>query len=256
VPYSWVAPVATRILSIGFGDADTLICTRVALTEVPMRISVPALLTLNGGYTDTAGFLVLQGLFTAHVTGNFSTLGASLVHGTSGAAAKILALPVFCVVIFLVRYFSNSVAFKGGSAINTLVAVKASLFTLAAALAVIYGPFADGDALTAIVTGMALVAGMAIQNAAHRIFFEKSPPGTVMTGTTSQLMMDLSDLAQADVPAELRALARIRCAALLKTVGIFVFGCAVAALMYARFDRLALLVPPLISITAFRPRFR
>ena len=52
----------------------------------------------------------------------------------------------------------------------------ASIFILAAALAVIYGPFEDGDAAPAIVTGMALVAGMAIQNAAHRIYFGKSPP--------------------------------------------------------------------------------
>jgi uncharacterized membrane protein YoaK (UPF0700 family) len=221
-----------------------------------MRIPVPALLTLNGGYTDTAGFLVLQGLFTAHVTGNFVTLGASLVHGTSGAVPKILALPVFCVVIFLVRYFSNRVEFKGGSAFNTLVAVKVSLFILAAALAVIYGPFADGDAAPAIATGMALVAGMAIQNAAHRIFFGKSPPSTVITGTTTQLMMDLSDLAQSTVPAEVRAQARTRCKALATTVGIFAFGCAVAALIYAKFDRLVLLVPPLISMAAFRPRFR
>jgi uncharacterized membrane protein YoaK (UPF0700 family) len=221
-----------------------------------MRISVPALLTLNGGYTDTAGFLVLQGLFTAHVTGNFVTLGATLVRGTSGAVPKILALPVFCVVIFLVRYFSNSVASKGGSAFNTLVAIKVFLFILAAALAVIYGPFTDGDAFTAIVTGMALVAGMAIQNAAHRIFFGKSPPSTLMTGTTTQLMMDLSDLTQTGIPAELRAQARNRCVALLKTVGIFALGCAAAALIYARFERMVLLVPPLISMAAFRPRFR
>jgi len=42
---------------------------------------------------DTAGFLTLQALFTAHVTGNFVTLGASLALGTSGAIAKLLALP-------------------------------------------------------------------------------------------------------------------------------------------------------------------
>jgi uncharacterized membrane protein YoaK (UPF0700 family) len=33
------------------------------------------LLSFNGGFVDTAGFLGLQGLFTAHVTGNFVTLG-------------------------------------------------------------------------------------------------------------------------------------------------------------------------------------
>jgi hypothetical protein len=38
-----------------------------------------ALLSFNGGFVDTAGFLGLQGLFVAHVTGNFVTLGAALV---------------------------------------------------------------------------------------------------------------------------------------------------------------------------------
>ena len=58
------------------------------------RPLLPLVLSLNAGYVDTAGFLALQGLFTAHVTGNFVTLGASLVLGTSGAVAKLLALPV------------------------------------------------------------------------------------------------------------------------------------------------------------------
>ena len=50
-------------------------------------------LSLLAGYVDTAGFLALHGLFTAHVTGNFVTMGAALTHGSSGAVAKLLALP-------------------------------------------------------------------------------------------------------------------------------------------------------------------
>lgn len=65
------------------------------------KLNVPNLLSLNAGFVDTIGFLVLHGLFAAHVTGNFVTLGASLVLGTSGAIAKILALPVFCTVVLL-----------------------------------------------------------------------------------------------------------------------------------------------------------
>jgi Protein of unknown function (DUF1275) len=54
-----------------------------------------ALLSFNGGFVDTAGFLGLQGLFTAHVTGNFVTLAAALVLGTHGVVVKLLALPEF-----------------------------------------------------------------------------------------------------------------------------------------------------------------
>ncbi|MFP3571083.1 DUF1275 family protein, partial [Paraburkholderia sp. SIMBA_030] len=68
---------------------------------------LPFLLSFTGGYVDTAGFLALGGLFTAHVTGNFVTLGAALISGTSGIIAKLLALPVFCLTIFLPRYVTR-----------------------------------------------------------------------------------------------------------------------------------------------------
>ena len=67
-----------------------------------MRQYLPTILSVNAGYVDTAGFLALQGLFSAHVTGNFVTLGAALVQGSSGIIAKLLALPVFCLVVMLV----------------------------------------------------------------------------------------------------------------------------------------------------------
>jgi uncharacterized membrane protein YoaK (UPF0700 family) len=56
-----------------------------------IRRSLPLLLSLNAGYVDTAGFLALQGLSTAHGTGKFANLGASLALGTSGAIAKVVA---------------------------------------------------------------------------------------------------------------------------------------------------------------------
>ena len=69
---------------------------------------LPRVLSVNAGFMDAAAFLALKGLFTAHVTGNFVTLGASLVTGTSGALAKLLALPVFCIVIILARLLGHS----------------------------------------------------------------------------------------------------------------------------------------------------
>ena len=219
-----------------------------------MKTSVPDLLTFNGGYVDTAGYLALQGLFTAHVTGNFVTLGASLVHGTSGALPKILALPVFCVVVVAVRLFNSYVTRAGAAALNWLLGAKIVLFLAAAVLAISLGPFNNGDSAGALVTGMTLVAAMAIQNAVHRILFTKSPPTTLMTGSTTQIMMDIGDLMTDHLPPEARSATRARCITLLRSVCIFAVGCAMAALAYARVGVLAFIIPPGIAALAFFPR--
>ncbi|TLY70750.1 MAG: DUF1275 domain-containing protein, partial [Gammaproteobacteria bacterium] len=41
-----------------------------------MQLGLPRILSVNAGFMDTAAYLALKGLFTAHVTGNFVTLGA------------------------------------------------------------------------------------------------------------------------------------------------------------------------------------
>src|ERR1700751_1701403 len=91
------------------------------------RATLPLLLSLNAGYVDTAGFLALQGLFTAHVTGNFVTLGASLALGTSGAVAKVLALPVFCAVVIATRLLGSLLLARHKAALQTLLRVEVLL---------------------------------------------------------------------------------------------------------------------------------
>lgn len=221
-----------------------------------MKISIPQLLTFNGGYVDTAGFLALQGLFTAHVTGNFVTIGASLIHGSSGVIAKLLALPVFCLVVGLVRYASDRLERAGAMVVNVLAAIKIFLLIIAAALALRFGPFSDGDSPAAIVTGLTLVAGMAIQNAIHRVFFPKDPPTTLMTGSTTQIMLDLADLFRANLPAETRFTIRRRCMTLFTSVCIFAAGCAAAALIYHYLGMLVFALPPLVAALGFLPYFQ
>lgn len=221
-----------------------------------MKISIPAVLTFNGGYIDTTGFLALQGLFAAHVTGNFVAIGSSLLHGTSGMAAKLLALPVFCIVIGLVRLSSDYLSLLGSTFLNVLAVIKILLFMIAAALAIRFGPFDDEDGATALITSMALVAGMAIQNAIHRIFFPNDPPTTLMTGSITQLMLDVVDLLRANVPPETRFMARRRCITLFTRVCIFVSGCGAAALVYACFGMKAFVLPPLVAAMIFLPHVK
>lgn len=215
-----------------------------------MKPSVPTLLSFNGGYVDTAGFLTLQGLFTAHVTGNFVTFGASLAHGTSGALAKLLALPVFCIVVVLVRLLGSELPRVGADRLKTLLMLKVLLLALGALLALWWGPFADADGWRAILTGMILVAAMAIQNAVHRVHLSKAPPSTLMTGSSTQMMIDIADLIGGGLSPEVRQATRARLASLAISVGAFAAGCAVAALIYVVAHMGVFVLPPLVALIA------
>jgi uncharacterized membrane protein YoaK (UPF0700 family) len=211
------------------------------------RPSLTTLMGLNAGLVDTAGFLALHGLFTAHVTGNFVTIGSSLVLGTSGIVAKLLALPVFCLVIVVTRMASFSLPGLGLPILRTMLAMQLLLLILGAALAIYFGPFPEGDTLPAIVTGMVLVSAMAIQNAAHRIHLGSAPPTTLMTGTTTQIMIDIGDLLVGGGPSESKAAAHVRLRRMSASVILFAVGCAIGAFLYAQFNVWCFIVPPLIA---------
>ena len=211
-----------------------------------MKPGLPILLSVNGGYVDAAGYLALHGLFSTHVTGNFVTLGASLVLGTSGALAKLLALPMFCIVVFGVRLLSVALVAKRLPALRTILGLKVALLTTAAVLAIVFGPFVSGDGWAALLTGMTLVAAMAIQNAIHRIHMGALPPTTIMTGNTIQIMIDLADLVRG-VPADARVAIQSRLSRMSAGVTAFAAGCAAAALIFAKQGIWCFAIPPLVA---------
>ena len=213
-----------------------------------MKLSVPAFLSLNAGYVDTAGFLALQGLFTAHVTGNFVTLGAALVLGTSGVLAKLLALPVFCVVILATRLLAPTLPRLGLPVLRTMLCLKLVLLVAGAAMAIWIGPVRDASQPAAVVTGMLLVSAMAIQNAISRIHLGTAPPTTLMTGTTTQMMIDIADLLRGGLPDEQRVAAKGRLGRMGANVGAFAFGCAAGALLFSQFKMGCFVVPPLLAV--------
>ena len=89
---------------------------------------------------------------------------------------------------------------------------------------------------------MVLVAAMAIQNAVHRIYLGSAPPSTLMTGTTTQIMIDVADIiVRGD--NEGRASARSS------------IGCGAAALLFMRFEMWCFVLPPLASVVALAIHF-
>jgi uncharacterized membrane protein YoaK (UPF0700 family) len=114
--------------------------------------AVAALLAFNGGFVDAAGFLGLQGLFVAHVTGNFVTLGAALVLGGHGVYGKILALPEFVLAIALARFAGVTLRKRNAPALPVLLAAETGLLVGFFILAVTFGPFPDPDSAPALLT--------------------------------------------------------------------------------------------------------
>jgi uncharacterized membrane protein YoaK (UPF0700 family) len=210
-----------------------------------MKPTVPTLLSFNGGYVDTVGYLSLQGLFTAHVTGNFVTIGAALVFGTSGIVAKLLALPVFCIVIVVTRLVSFNLPARW-PVFETMLTLQLLLLLVAAVLAIAMGPVTDGDSGRAIIVGMTLVSAMAIQNAANRIHLSGSPPTTIMTGTTTQMMIDVADMIRG-VPGVARDAIRSRLRHMGAAVVGFALGAAAGALLFHAVGKWCFALPPVVA---------
>jgi uncharacterized membrane protein YoaK (UPF0700 family) len=154
---------------------------------------------------------------------------------------------MFCAVILLTRTLVHRFAKPGWPVLESAVVLKILLLSSAAALAIARGPFATGDGPAAVTTGMLLIAAMAIQNAATRIHLPKAPPTTIMTGTSTQIMIDIADLGAAKLTPEARtgALARLR--AMSTAVASFALGCVAAALIFIGLGMKVFLLPPLVA---------
>ena len=214
-----------------------------------MKLTLPVLLSVNSGYVDTAGFLALQGLFTSHVTGNFVTLGAALTLGTSGTVPKLLALPVFCLVVLATRLLTGRLRAPPVRGLRLALAAQVLLLGIGAWLAIRLGPFHDGDSLAALLTGMTLVAAMAVQNAVQRTHLSSTPPTTIMTGNTTQIMLDVADLVRGATP-EAIATIRPRLRNMGFSVAAFASGCAAAAFAYRYTGVWSFILPPALALAA------
>ncbi len=211
------------------------------------RISVAALLSFNGGFVDTAGFLGLQGLFTAHITGNFVTLASTLVEGTHGVIAKLIALPEFVIIVALARMLGAAMKMRELPALRLLLLAKVLFLLTFFVLAVALGPFPDSDAPVALVTGFTGIAGMAIQNAVQRVHYAGMPPTTLMTGNTTQAVIDAVDiLSGAATSGSTNVLERF--GRTIRGVIWFAVGCALAAALFYFVGLWCLAAPVVVGV--------
>jgi uncharacterized membrane protein YoaK (UPF0700 family) len=202
---------------------------------------LPIALAFVAGFVDTCGFVALFGLFSAHVTGNFVLLGASLIRPHAGVVAKLLALPVFMTAVAGTRLFLIR---SGASAraVRDVLGAEVLFLGLFLATGVVAAPVVNADAGLAILAGMFAVIAMGVQNAASRTVFVALSPTTVMTGNVTQIVLDCVDFA-ASPSAEVKAASRARLGKLIPPVVAFAAGAAAGAVGYGIAGFWCLLLP-------------
>ena len=158
-------------------------------------------------------------------------------------------LPMFCVVVVCTRLLHTRLQQVGHASYRVLLWCMLLLFALAAGISWFHTPFAPTDSWISFAVGMLLVAAMAIQNALHRIHWLKESPTTVMTGSTTQLMLDVADWLGSPQGKANEIKARFN-RTLPNMLG-FALGCAVAALVFHFLPKWALVMPFFLMVWAY-----
>ena len=205
---------------------------------------VPALLSFVAGYIDSCTFLALFGLYVAQLTGSFVLAGTETVVHDSGAAIKLLAIPVFGVAGAATTVMVRRS--RGRAALPAALALEAALLTGLFVSWLIGAPLTGrGDAavLSASLCGL---AAMGVQSALVRLLVKGSPSTNVMTTNTTLFAIDATDLVMAwrahrRAPSDAAALAayakaRNGFAILWPIVLGFIVGTISGAIFYARLD--------------------
>lgn len=89
------------------------------------------LLSAVAGYVDTAGFLALFGLFTAHITGDLVTAGTTLTDQLKmGAGTRLVMIPIFMISVAATTIFARVMRRKGNATLAPMLALMTAALTL------------------------------------------------------------------------------------------------------------------------------
>lgn len=170
------------------------------------------LLSWVAGFVDTSAFIILFGIFTAHVTGNIALAGSSFVAADeSTTITRLLMLPTFMVTVALTSLLARYARHKQWPVFAVILTAEAIALGIFLVIGTNLSPalLLDVQEEYILPIGMAGVVSMAIQNALMKEakgVFKSYIPTTVMTGNTTQLTIDLVQLLSAKLsrsPSEL-----------------------------------------------------
>jgi uncharacterized membrane protein YoaK (UPF0700 family) len=211
-------------------------------------------LSITAGCTDVIGFLGLNGLFTAHITGNLVILAAHIVGGGEAQIAPMLSVPVFIVMVGLTVLLAGGLESIGLASLRPLLLLQFLLLAGFLVLCVAAGPGIDPNATNAILAGMLGVSAMAVQNALVQISLKGAPTTAVMTSNVTHFAIDVGKVLLRGNPANV-AKARNQAARTLPVIVGFAVGCGIGAACEAAFRLWSLALPAGLALLAFAMGF-
>jgi len=212
--------------------------------------TLPFVLSVIAGSTDIIGFLGLNGLFTAHITGNLVVLAAHLVAGDPTIFSYIVSVPVFMLVLLVTRLLAGGLERAGRDTLGPLLLLQLLSLAVFLVLCIAAGPWIDPNATAAVVAGMFGVAAMAVQNALVQISLTNTPTTAVMTTNVTHFMLDLGGVLVGGDPAEV-AKARSRAMRTLPVIVGFATGCGLGAACEAAAGLWSLALPTGLALLAY-----
>ena len=215
-----------------------------------LRALLPFVLGTIAGSTDTIGFLGLNGLFTAHITGNLVVLAAHLIAGNSAVLSHILAVPVFVLASLLAALIATRLESKGSQTLRPLLSLELTLLTTFLVVAV-YCPMRFGyDSPVSVAMGMCGVSAMAVQGVLVKSALGNTPTTGVTTTNVTQLVIAVSHALHFRRHAEKQRAER-QILQLLPVISGFLLGCIAGALGETAWGLLSLCIPVLLALAAF-----
>jgi uncharacterized membrane protein YoaK (UPF0700 family) len=210
---------------------------------------LPVVLSVVAGCTDVIGFLGLNGLFTAHITGNLVVLAAQIAGGVEGQITRILAVPVFIGMVSLTVLLARALESTGRTSLRPLLLLHFLLLAGFLGLCVAAGPHLDPNATIAIFAATLGVSAMAVQNALVQVSLKGAPATAVMTSNVTRFARDLGEMLLGADPAEVSQ-ARNGVASTLPVIIGFAVGCGLGAACEVAFGMWSLALPTGLALIA------
>ncbi|WP_296947877.1 YoaK family protein [uncultured Massilia sp.] len=213
----------------------------------PTDLTLGVCLGLIAGYVDTAGFVALFGLFTAHVTGNFVLIGTELARPSGGHVLllKFLAVPAFAAGVIGARLLDFRCARLHHNPARPLLRLQLLLLVGFTVAGIVATPFKDAREPLVLLCGILGAAGMGVHNAAGKLQFGRLAPTTVMTGNVTELLIDMTDMASGRATQAVRE----RFVKFFWPVLAFALGCIAGGTAYVWFGFWCML--PALVLLAF-----